>query len=90
MVANPGSARIARTARRLNEPRPATVVPRQGSPALIDRSPVAIVREEWHVVDRWWTEQPIQRRYFDVVLTTGENVVVFVDELSERWFRQRA
>jgi hypothetical protein len=37
------------------------------------------VREEWRVVDRWWTEQPVQRRYFDVILESGENAVVFYD-----------
>jgi hypothetical protein len=52
--------------------------------------PVAILREEWRVVERWWTDQPIRRRYFDVVLTTGENTVVFLDELGGRWYHQRA
>ena len=32
---------------------------------------VALVREEWRVVDRWWTEEPVNRRYFDVVLEGG-------------------
>ena len=38
------------------------------------------MREEWRVVDRWWTEEPVSRRYFDVVLETGQNAVVFRDE----------
>jgi hypothetical protein len=56
----------------------------------IDRVEVALVREEWRVRERWWTEEPLQRSYFDVVLATGENAVVFLDETSGRWFRQRA
>jgi hypothetical protein len=48
-----------------------------------------VVREEWRVVDRWWTEEPISRRYFDVVLQTGENVVVFRDDEQRCWFTQR-
>jgi hypothetical protein len=51
---------------------------------------VASVREEWHVVDRWWTEEPIRRRYFDLVLETGENVAVFYDEERGGWFTQKA
>jgi hypothetical protein len=51
---------------------------------------VAAVREEWRVVDRWWTEEPVRRRYFEVVLQTGRNVVVFRDELSGKWYRQQA
>jgi hypothetical protein len=55
----------------------------------VDREPVALVREEWRVVDRWWTEDPVSRRYFDVVLESGRNVVVFRDEEVSRWFSQR-
>jgi hypothetical protein len=59
-------------------------------PAEVDRVPVMLVREEWRVLDRWWTEEPIRRRYFEVVLETGRNVVVFEDQLSGSWFRQQA
>ena len=51
-----------------------------GTPWEVNRRPVALIREEWRVVDRWWTEEPVQRRYFDVVLEGGENAVVFRDE----------
>ena len=37
-------------------------------PARVNRQTVALVREEWRVVDRWWTEEPVNRRYFEVVL----------------------
>ena len=45
-----------------------------GSPRKVNRQPVALVREEWRVVDRWWTEDPVSRRYFEVVLDSGQNV----------------
>jgi hypothetical protein len=48
------------------------------------------VREEWRVVDRWWTGEPVARRYFDVVLETGENAVVFHDDAAGTWFTQHA
>jgi hypothetical protein len=60
-----------------------------GSPRLVNRLPVAVVREEWRVVDRWWTEAPVSRHYFDVVLESGQNIVVFRDEEVGRWFSQR-
>ncbi len=60
-----------------------------GSPREVNRQPVALLREEWRVVDRWWTEVPISRRYFDVVLETGQNLVVYRDEEVGRWFTQR-
>jgi len=51
---------------------------------------VSSLREEWRVADRWWTDEPVRRRYFDLVLETGENVAVFYDEERERWFKQKA
>jgi hypothetical protein len=60
-----------------------------GAPRRVNRRPVALVREEWRVVDRWWTDGPVQRRYFDVVLEGGENTVVFQDEGTGGWFSQR-
>ena len=80
----------ASPARRINEPQPALVEGHvDGSPARVNRAGVALVREEWRVVDRWWTEEPVSRRYFDVVLAGGENAVVFFDEEVGRWFSQR-
>ena len=55
----------------------------------MNRQGVAVVREEWRVVDRWWTEDPVSRRYFEVVLETGENTVVFRDGEQGSWFSQR-
>ena len=91
MVASTGSARAARTSRRVNEPRAALVEATfDGTPWQVNRHSVALVREEWRVVDRWWTEEPVSRRYFDVVLDSGENVVVFRDQERGGWFTQKA
>ena len=60
-----------------------------GTPRKVNRRPVALVREEWRIVDRWWTEQPVHRRYFDVVLEGGENAGVYRDEQAGGWFSQR-
>jgi hypothetical protein len=77
-------------ARRLNEPQAALVQAHlDGTPRLVNRAAVTLVREEWRVVDRWWTEEPVSRRYFDVVLAGGERAVVFRDEEVGRWFSQR-
>ncbi|MCC6222417.1 MAG: hypothetical protein IT201_02880 [Thermoleophilia bacterium] len=66
------------------------VVAPGGTPERVGPVAVAHVREEWLVAERWWTGKPVRRRYFEVVLETGENVVVFLDEISGRWLRQRA
>ena len=60
-----------------------------GAPKSVNRQAVALVREEWRVVDRWWTEEPVDRRYFDVVLESGENACVYRDAEAGSWFSQR-
>jgi hypothetical protein len=62
----------------------------EGTPWQVNRQTVALVREEWRVVDRWWTEEPVSRRYFEIVLESGENTVVYRDEEGGGWFTQRA
>ena len=90
MVTHSGSPGTVRAAGRLNQPRAAVVEARvDGTPVRVNRQPVALLREEWRVVDRWWTEEPISRRYFDVVLQSGENAVVFRDHERGCWFTQR-
>jgi hypothetical protein len=56
----------------------------------VNRQLVALVREEWRVVDRWWTEEPVDRRYFEVVLESGQNVCVYRDREEGCWFTQNA
>ena len=56
----------------------------------VNRQGVALLREEWRVVDRSWTEEPLDRRYFDLVLESGRNACVFRDEEVGCWFSQRA
>jgi hypothetical protein len=62
-----------------------------GQPAAVDSVAVEAVREEWLVEDRWWTPKPLSRRYFELVLADGRNVVVFREPADAgRWFLQRA
>jgi hypothetical protein len=90
VVTHSGDARAVRSAGRLKAPRPAVVEARvDGTPVRVNRLPVELVREEWRVMDRWWTEEPVSRRYFEVVLQSGENAVVFRDEERSCWFTQR-
>jgi hypothetical protein len=91
VVTHTRGTRAARSARRLNAPRQALVESTAGGlPRQVNRRSVVAVRDEWLVVDRWWTDEPIERRYFEVVLETGENAVVFRDERAGGWFTQRA
>jgi hypothetical protein len=76
--------------RRLGAPVPAQVQSEGGLPVAVEGEPVDAVREEWVVEDRWWTGRPLRRRYFELVLAPGRNVVVFRDLYRGLWFEQRA
>ena len=94
MVARAGEPRAARpegrVVARFNAPRAARVeADANGRPLEVNHHAVAVVREEWRVVDRWWTEDPVARAYFELVLESGENTVVFHDGASGRWYTQR-
>lgn len=76
--------------RRLNEPRPAAVrAGAGGRPLVVDGRAVDAVRESWLVEDRWWTDRPIRRRYWEVVTVDGRNLVVFREVETGGWLRQR-
>jgi hypothetical protein len=76
--------------KRLAEPRPATVAAADdGRPETIDGRAVEAVRESWLIEDRWWTDMPLRRRYWEVVTADGRNVIAFRDLVRDRWFMQR-
>jgi len=70
------------SARALNAPRPARVRWGEGRPAEVNGEAVEALRESWLVEDRWWSAEPLRRRYWDLV--------VFHDLCSGRWFVQGA
>ncbi|MDX6689567.1 MAG: hypothetical protein QOG15_1024 [Solirubrobacteraceae bacterium] len=76
--------------RRIGEPQAAAVqAGAAGRPVVVERETVDAVRETWLVEDRWWTEQPLRRRYWEVVTSSGRNLVVFHELIERRWYRQR-
>jgi len=75
---------------RVNRPWPVPVqVGADGTPRKVGRLAVRSVREEWLVEDGWWTREPLRRRYYELVLEDGSDVVVFRDPDEDRWYRQR-
>ena len=68
---------------------PTRVAVTAGHPLTVDGRTVDSVRESWLVEDRWWTDRPLRRRYWEVVTACGRNLVVFHELDSGRWFSQR-
>jgi hypothetical protein len=76
--------------KRLGTPRLARVrAGDDGRPLAVDGRAVDAVRESWLVEDRWWTGEPLRRRYWEVVTTCGRDLVVFRDLEGARWYSQR-
>lgn len=76
--------------RRLAAPRLARVrAGHDGRPLSVDGRVVDAVRESWLVEDRWWTDAPLRRRYWEVVTTCGRDLEVFRDLEGEGWFSHR-
>ena len=80
----------SRGPRRLAKPKPVRVrADNAGRPQMIGRREVDAVRESWLVEDRWWTDTPLRRRYWEVVTGDGRDLVVFRDLEEGRWYSQR-
>ena len=76
--------------RRLATPRPARVDTGEGGrPETVGGRAVEAVRESWLVEDRWWTDAPLRRRYWEVVTADGRDLVVYRDLEGGSWFAQR-
>ncbi len=74
--------------RPLNLPRPACVRWGGGAPVEVNGEAIELVRESWLVEDRWWTDAPLRRRYWELMGERGRNVVVFHDLHAGGWFVQ--
>ena len=59
-----------------------------GVPVTLDHIAVESMREDWVVEDRWWTGRPLRRRYLELVLIDGRNVVAFRDLVGGGWYVQ--
>lgn len=57
-------------------------------PGVVNGEAIESLRESWLVEDRWWTAEPLRRRYWELVGERGRNVVVFHDLQSCGWFVQ--
>jgi hypothetical protein len=83
-------APVSRGPRRLAPPRAVRVrADAAGRPEAVGARAVEAIRESWLVEDRWWTDAPLRRRYWEVVTADGRDLVVFRDLQGGRWYAQR-
>lgn len=79
------------TLRAVGTPHPVRVESdRDGTPTALTlrgrRREVVAVRDDWLVQDLWWTDRPVDRHYFEVVLDPGRVVVTYREAAGANWF----
>jgi hypothetical protein len=77
--------------RPIGTPTPVRVIATPGGAphaAIIDgrRRRVVAIRDDWRVQDRWWTDAPVDRHYFEVVLEPGRLMMLYREHPSGDWF----
>ena len=93
MLKAPRGAERARTLRRLNTPRKVQVRAGAGGvPSALLRNrawlPVVEVLDRYRTDDRWWTDEPVSRSYYELLLEDGRTVTVFHDLICGSWHDQ--
>jgi hypothetical protein len=86
---SPIGRRVSRPAM-ANAPRHVRVRINDGAPIEVDGERVEEQLEDWLVEGWWWTENPVRRRYWELVTVTGRNRVVFHDLSTGGWYAQAA
>jgi hypothetical protein len=73
----------------LNAPQAIRVqVDTKGRPVTVGGVRVEAVSRDWLHRFGWWRDDPLRRRYYEVITVTGRRVVVFRDMFTDRWFSQ--
>ena len=72
------------------EPLPVEVLERDHEPVMVGGERVEQVVNFWVVQNGWWTQQPINRRYWELLTVRGRRLVVFFDLETEGWSTQAA
>lgn len=94
MLSSSGRTNGPDTVRRLNAPAPVRVeVDAHSSPRRVHHRGrwhgVIEIRQHYRTDDRWWTDDPVARDYFDLLLEDGRPLTLFHDRIERRWYAQR-
>ncbi len=47
---------------------------------------ILVASGPWALEENWWTQQPLERDYWDVEITSGELLRIYQDQKTHRWF----
>jgi len=92
MVQDTGKTLRTDTYRPVNVPEPVDVEEDPSGLPLAVRTPrwqtVQTVEDRWRIDDEWWRLEPVSRLYYEVLLVSGQRLVLYKDLTNNCWYRQ--
>ncbi len=93
MVQDTGKTLRADAYRPVNVPEPVEVEEASSSslPLAVGaprRQAVKAIEDRWRIDDEWWRKEPVLRLYYEVVLESGQRLVLYKDLINGCWYRQ--
>jgi hypothetical protein len=52
------------------------------------RQAVISIEDKWRLDDEWWRDAPVSRLYYNVLLTSGQHLVLYKDCANGGWYHQ--
>lgn len=52
------------------------------------RQAVISVGDRWRLDDEWWRTDPISRLYYNVLLSSGQRLMLYQDLITGGWYQQ--
>jgi hypothetical protein len=55
---------------------------------LKHRQAVMSIEDKWRIDDEWWRDAPVSRLYYNVLLASGQRLVLYKDLVTGEWYEQ--
>jgi hypothetical protein len=52
------------------------------------RQAVISIEDRWRLDDEWWRAAPVSRLYYNVLLASGQRLVLYKDLVTGGWYQQ--
>lgn len=93
MVKNTGKTIRVAAGRTVNGPDPIKVEEASSDnlPLVVwapRRQVVIDVEDRWRIDDEWWRSEPVSRLYYEIILASGQRMVLYKDLAAGGWYKQ--
>jgi hypothetical protein len=52
------------------------------------RQVINSIEDRWRLDDEWWRAEPVSRLYYNVLLASGQRLVLYKDLITGGWYEQ--